>query len=179
MKASWKRSLLRALAILFIGAAPAAFAQNVNWTPIVSKEFQFSVTFCTTPVKDQTRVDRKKGVIATLNLFKGVAKDYTCAVSLADYSTAPDVEQEFKLNQSSIINATKGTLRSSRRAEFAYGGEKLPAWTFAYVARPDIAGKAIVIVKSRRVYMAIFQYHGTKDYSAAGQKFLDSFQLTN
>jgi hypothetical protein len=179
MKASWKRSLLRALAVASVGTAPAAFAQSVNWTPIVSKEFQFSVSFCTSPTKDQTRVDRKKGVIATLNLFKGVAKDYTCAVSLADYSTVPDVEQEFKLNQNSIINATKGTLRSSRRAEFMYLGEKLPALTFSYVARPDLAGKAVVIVKGKRVYMAIFQYHGTRDYSAAGQKFLDSFQLTN
>jgi hypothetical protein len=179
MKASWKPSLLKVLVISLVGADSAVVAQSMSWTPIVSKEFQFSVTFCTSPKKDQTRVDRKKGVIATLNLFKGVAKDFTCAVSLADYSTAPDVEQEFKLNQSSIINATKGTLRSSHRAEFVYGGEKLPALTFSYVARPDLAGKATVIIRGRRVYMAIFQYHGTKDYSAAGQKFLDSFQITN
>jgi hypothetical protein len=151
----------------------------VNWTFLSSKELHFSVSFCTVPTKDQTKVDRKKGVITTLYLFKGVAKDYTCAVSLADYNTAPDVEQEFKLNESSIINATKGVLRSSRRADFIYGGEKLPALTFSYEARPDLAGKATVIVKGRRVYMLIFQYHKMRDYSAAGQKFLDSFQLVN
>jgi hypothetical protein len=179
MKTPWKRSLLKALAVSCVASGAAAFAQNVAWTPLVSKEFQFSVSFCSVPKKDQTKVDRQKGVVATFNVFSGVTKNYVCAVSLADYSVTPDVEQELKLNQTNLVNPIKGTLRTSHRTDFIYRGEKLPALTFSYDARPDLAGKATVIVKGRRVYMLIFQYHKNRDYSLDVQKFLDSFQITN
>jgi hypothetical protein len=179
MKTSCKHGLLTAFALLFLAGAPAAPAQSVAWTAFNSREFQFSVSFCGSPTKDPASTDSKGALTATLNLFKAVSQDYMCFVALADYNLAPNVEQELKLNQTNFINAIKGTLGTSRRMDFMNHGEKVPALTFTYEMAPDLVGKAIVILRGKRVYMLVFQYRKTKDYAAAVQKFLDSFQITN
>jgi hypothetical protein len=61
--------------------------------------------------------------------------------------------------------------------QFIDTGER--ALTFTYEMPPNLIGKAIVIIKGKRVYMLVFQYRKTKDYAAAVQKFLSSFQITN
>ena len=177
MKTSCKRRLLTALALSLAAVAPTALAQN--WTPFSSREFQFSVSFCGAPTKDPPSTDRKGVISATLNLFKAVSDDYMCFVALADYNIAPSVEKELELNQTNFINAIKGTLGTSRRMDFMNRGEKLPALTFTYEMAPDLVGKAIVILRTKRVYMLVFQYHKNKDYAAAVQKFLNSFQIVN
>ncbi len=176
MKTLWNRYVLTALAVSF---ASAATAQNVTWTPFTSKAFQFSMSFCGAPNQDPASVEKKGTITATLNLFKAVTENYMCFVALADYNIKPDVETELKLNQTNFINAIKGTLGTSRRTEFASGGQKLPALTFTFEMPPDLIGKAIIILKGSRVYMLVFDYHKSKDYTAAVQKFLDSFQITN
>jgi hypothetical protein len=179
MKTPCKHRLLTVLAVSFVAAAPAAFTQSVDWTPFSSREFQFSVSFCGAPTKDEPSTDRNGEITATLNLFKAVSENYMCFVALADYNIEPDVEQELKLNQTNFINAIKGTLGTSRRMDFMNRGEKIPALTFTYELAPDLVGKAIVILRGKRVYMLVFQYRKTKDYAAAVQKFLDSFQILN
>ena len=102
-----------------------------------------------------------------------------CFVALAEYNMAPTVEKELELNKTNFINAIKGTVGTSNRMDFMNRGEKLPALTFTYEMPPNLIGKAIVIIKGKRVYMLVFQYRKTKDYAAAVQKFLSSFQITN
>jgi hypothetical protein len=179
MKTSCKHRLLTALAVSFAAAAPAVLAQSVSWTPFNSREFQFSVSFCGDPTRDPASTDSKGDVTATLNLFKAVSNDYMCFVALADYNITPGVEQELKLNQTNFINAIKGTLGTSRRMDFMNRGEKLPALTFTYEMDPGLVGKAIVILRGKRVFMLVFQYNKNQDYAAAVQKFLDSFRITN
>jgi hypothetical protein len=179
MKTSCKHRLLTALAVSFAAAAPPAFAQNVDWTPFASREFRFSVSFCGAPTKDEPSTDSKGEITATLNLFKAVSENYMCFVALADYNITPDAEQELKLNQTNFINAIKGTLGTSRRMDFMNRGEKLPALTFTYEMAPNLVGKAIVILRGKRVFMLVFQYNRDQDYAAAVQKFLDSFRIAN
>jgi len=179
MKTSCKHRLLTVLAVSFLAPAPAAFAQNVSWTPFTSREFQFSVSFCGAPTKDPASTDSKGAITATLNLFKAVSENYMCFIALADYNIEPAVEQELKLNQTNFINAIKGTLGTSRRMDFMNRGEKIPALTFTYEMSQGLVGKAIVILRGKRVYMLVFQYSKAKDYAGAVQKFLDSFQILN
>lgn len=179
MKTSCKHRRLTALAISFLAAAPAAFAQNVSWTPFTSREFQFSVSFCGAPTKDEPSTDRKGEITATLNLFKAVSEDHMCFIALADYNIKPAVEQELKLNQTNFIDAIKGRVGTSRRMDFMNRDERIPALTFTYEMDPGLVGKAIVILRGKRVYMLVFQYGKTKDYTGAVQKFLDSFQILN
>ena len=179
MKTLWNLRLLTAFAVSAVTAVPAALAQDADWTPFSSREFQFSVSFCSAPSKDPASVDTKGDLTATLNLFKAITDNYMCLVALADYNRKPDVELELKLNETNFINAIKGTLGTSRRTEFVSRGEKLPALTFTYEMDPDFIGKAIVIIKGARVYMLVFAYHKNKDYTASVGKFLNSFQITN
>src|SRR6266567_6282718 len=130
------------LALSFAAVAPAALAQNVNWTPFTSKEFQFSMSFCGAPMKDPTSTQTKGPMTATLNLFKAVTENYMCFVALADYNMKPAVEQELKLNQDNFVSAIKGTLGVSRRIQF----QGLPALQFTFEMPPDLVGKAIVVL---------------------------------
>jgi hypothetical protein len=169
MKTLW------ALVLSLAAAVPAAPAQNVDWTPFSSKEFGFSMSFCGAPMRDKPSTETKGTVTATLNLFKAVTDDYMCFVALADYNIKPAVEQELKLNQDNFINAIKGKLGVSSRIQF----QGLPALQFTFEMPPDLIGKAIVVIKGSRVYMLVFDYHKSKDYTSAVQKFLTSFQIVN
>lgn len=181
MKVSCKYRLLTVIAASLIAAAPSAHAQNLEWSKFTSTEFKFSVSFCGTPTKDPSSTDSKGAITAILNFFQfsAASNDYMCFVAVADYNIAPDAEQELKLNQTNFINALKGTIGTSRRMDFVSGREKLPALTFTYETAPDMVGKAIVIVRGKRVYMPCFQYCKSKDYAADVEKFFSSFQIVN
>ena len=121
----------------------------------------------------------KKGVITgTTSLFKARGEDYFCMVGISDYNIKPDVEKELLLNQTNFIEAIKGTLGTSRRNEFVNAPEKLPALTFTFEMPPNHTGKSIVVLKGSRVYELVFTYRKNMDYTAAMQKFLNSFEIT-
>jgi len=136
------------------------------------------VSFCGAPTADPP-VTEKKGVITgTTRLFKAVGENYFCMVGISDYNIKPDVEKELLLNQTNFIEAIKGTLGTRRRNEFVNAPEKLPALTFTFEMPPNHTGKSIVVLRGSRVYELVFTYRKNMDYTAAMQKFLNSFEIT-
>ncbi len=161
--------------------ARPVLGQDFKWTPFKEPELKFAVLFPADPVKNDPQVTKRDdgSVESTGYLFTaGTQGVYLALAGATDYNFTVDAEKELAADRDNFVKALNLTAIDSHRYDFQAGDEKLPALAFSMNGETT-AGKAIVVVRGNRAYMAVFLYKkGAQDYSAAVDKFLESFEVT-
>ncbi len=156
------------------------FAQQLKWTPFRSAEFKFAVVFPNEPVKDDPVLDKRTdgSVASTTFMFTASAPGvYASIAGGTDYNFTVDAERELLASRDNFVKGLSAKLVSSRRFDFQSADGKLPAISFSLESEVWL-GKAIIIVKGNRGYMAAFVYQKGRGYAGAANKFLASFEIT-
>lgn len=175
-----KRVLITSL--FLVGASVILVsAQTLDWKPFNSTELGFSVRFPGTPESDPPAVEKKSdgSVSATTSIFKCTSPGLFSMVGVTDYTFSFNVDDEFIADQNNFLKAIDGKLVTSRRAEYVSGSGKLPELIFTFeFPKIDYIGRAVIIIREKRIYMAVFAFKRGAEYSTAMDTFLDSLELT-
>jgi hypothetical protein len=172
------RKVLFGLCLLAVFAFPV-LAQQLKWTPFKEPNLKFAVVFPGDPTINPPDVKKRDdgSVESTGYLFITASPGvYVALAGATDYNFSVDAEAELVADRDNFVKALNTKAANSRRFEFQAVDEKLPALSFD-VAGESITGKAIVVVRGNRAYMAVFIYEKAQDYSAAVDKFLASFEI--
>ncbi|HEV3218935.1 MAG TPA: hypothetical protein VGZ48_04145 [Candidatus Acidoferrales bacterium] len=165
--------------VLLVFATPV-LAQQLKWTEFKEPTLKFAVLFPAEPTKNDPQISKRNDgtVESTGYLFiAGVTNTFVSLAGATDYNFAVVAEAELTADRDNFVNALKLKVTNNRRYDFQAGDEKLPALAFT-MDGDTMAGKAIVVVRGNRAYMAAFVYQKGQDYAAAVDKFLDSFEIT-
>jgi hypothetical protein len=173
-----KKHLLGICALL-VFAVPV-LAQQFKWVPFREPSLKFAAIFPDDPTRNPPDVKKRDdGSVESTGYYFAASSPgiYVALAGVTDYNFAVDAERELIADRDNFVSALDLKVTSNRRYEFQSGDEKFPALAFSMEDSTRI-GKAIVVVRGNRSYMAAFLYRKSQDFAGAMDKYLSSFEIT-